>query len=132
MEKQSFPDIEVMTNILGEITIKSLTPGTIKLKNSDLVEAALAEINRIQERHCELKFVEKDPLGNQEDEITITPLGIALGIAVEMGIVSKEDPNVLVKFRNYWDKVEQYVLPYAFERMKEGEADHINTPPNSQ
>lgn len=79
-----------------------------------------------------LEQAEKDPLGNQEDEITITPLGIALGIAVEMGIVSKEDPNVLVKFRNYWDKVEKYVLPYAFERMKEGEADHINTPPNSQ
>ena len=48
------------------------------------------------------------------NEVTITPLGIALGLAVEMGIVSKDDPDVLAKFKQYWEQVEKYVLPYAF------------------
>lgn len=65
------------------------------------------------------------------NEITLTPLGIALGIAIEMGIVSKDDPNVLTKFRNYWEQVEKYVLPYAFERMNKGEATHAGASPNS-
>lgn len=130
------------TKALAGGMVKACDELNITLDREAVAQAAVKAIDakamrdsarvNLQLLHEQPKYVENDSTNEQEDEIRITPLGIALGIALEMGIISKEDPDVLVKFRNYWEKVEKYVLPYAFEQMKAGEADHVNAPPNSQ
>lgn len=47
------------------------------------------------------------------EEITITPLGLALGYALEIGLVTKEDPNLMEKFKAYWKLIETKVIPYV-------------------
>lgn len=57
------------------------------------------------------------------ERIRLTPKGLALGLAVEAGFMSRPPTEEqMERFHLFWDGIERQVVPMVIERMKEAEA----------
>lgn len=56
--------------------------------------------------------------------IRLTPKGLALGLAVEAGIMSKPPTDEeMERFHQFWEQAKKHLIPMILKEMKEAEAD---------